>query len=492
MLALKPVYRSCALAMALVIAACGESANPVGIGSSDLPQQALGKAVCGSGSMPEGAVQGQVSAADRASGRNLQGTRCNLELVGQHQGEGASWVNPSTGHCAYLATAFFGQGTKASPGVQVLDVSNPAQPRLATNLTSPAFNTGTWESLKVNESRQLLAGVAVGEGVSAGFFDVYDIGTDCAHPSLLNGLAGTTLPLPANVLGHEGNWSPDGNTYWSTGLVGGPITAIDVSNPAMPRILYTGMSGFFWNHGVELSADGNRLYLANALPGGLIILDVSDIQSRAPVPMIRQISQINWNTASVGQHALLVSYAGKPYLIVSDEFAAEGVRFIDISDETQPRVVTHLQLEIQLPQYAAVRAEDTAGNGFFGYEAHYCTVDRPVDPTALACGFMQSGVRVFNIKNPLSPQEIAYFNPPAQVGKSASLPGSEHATGLYRAPTVSDAVGSGTATTVSSNPDLSADWCTSPPRFVGSQLWVTCQDNGFMVLKFTNGAYPIP
>jgi len=39
--------------------------------------------------------------------------------------------------------------------------------------------------------------------------------------------------------------------------------------------------------------------------------------------------------------------------------------------------------------------------------------------------------------------------------------------------------------------DLTADWCSSPPQFVNDQLWVTCNDNGFMALKFTNGAYPL-
>lgn len=38
---------------------------------------------------------------------------------------------------------------------------------------------------------------------------------------------------------------------------------------------------------------------------------------------------------------------------------------------------------------------------------------------------------------------------------------------------------------------LSADWCSSPPAFVRGQLWVTCQDNGFLALKFTNGAHPL-
>src|SRR3546814_20768964 len=39
--------------------------------------------------------------------------------------------------------------------------------------------------------------------------------------------------------------------------------------------------------------------------------------------------------------------------------------------------------------------------------------------------------------------------------------------------------------------NLSADWCSSPPRFVGNQLWVTGMDNGFMAVQFTNGGYPI-
>ena len=38
---------------------------------------------------------------------------------------------------------------------------------------------------------------------------------------------------------------------------------------------------------------------------------------------------------------------------------------------------------------------------------------------------------------------------------------------------------------------LSADWCSSESRFVESggthYLWIQCQDNGFQVLKFTNG-----
>jgi hypothetical protein len=493
----KLLRATCLGAMLVSVGGCGRS--PAVSVDATVVDGVVARADCGPGSSPESGLQGQVPREDRLSGRSQAGYSCNLRKVGQYQGEGASWVNPSHDRCAYMATAFLGLPTKQSPGVQVVDVRNPANPVLATNLTTPAFLMGTWETLKVNEPRKLLGGVAVAEAIAPAFIDLYDLSADCANPVHLNGVGGTALELPANVLGHEGNFSPDGNTYWSTGLFGGSITAIDVSDPTSPRILYTGLSGFIWNHGIEFSPDGNRAYLANGLPGGLIILDISDIQNRVAVPTIRQIAAIDWNIASVGQHALPVSYGGKPYLFVADEFASEGVRVFDISDETAPKLVSQIQLEIQRPEQASVRAVDTAGNGFFGYEAHYCDVDRPQNPTALACGFMQSGVRVFDIRDPARPREIAYFNPPAQVGKAAMLQGSEHATGLGLSPTISDiAVGGleGAGNYVidpssRSEANLSTDWCSSPPRFVGQQLWVTCQDNGFMVLEFTNGAFPL-
>jgi hypothetical protein len=216
------------------------------------------------------------------------------------------------------------------------------------------------------------------------------------------------------------------------------------------------------------------------------------------------------------QHVIPVTYAGKPYLIVPSELGEQGVHFIDISDETHPSIVADLKLQIQLPENRALYTKDGAGDGFFVYDSHYCEVDRTDNPTALACGYFQSGIRVFNIVDPSNISEIAYFNPPAQMGKAAQLPGSEHAAGWYKLPPLSpflmlpptpaDEMSVNSMTEVYQNAgtpalgnsahskvtaDLYADWCSSPPRFVDDQLWVTCQDNGFMVLTFTNGVYPI-
>lgn len=454
---------------------------------------AVPEAVCGPGSAPENGLQGQVPIADRESGRSQQGYSCNLELLGQYQGEGTTWVNPQYKHCAYNATSFFGLGRKKSEGVQVIDASNPRKPVLSTNLTSPAMLTSTWESLKVNEARGLLAGVSVGPAFGGLAFDIYDIKTDCARPTLLNSVSNEDFTLPATTVNHEGQWSPDGNTYWSTGFAGGTITAIDVRDPANPSIAGFASSGQA-THGFELSADGNRMYLTTAFPAGVIVLDTSEVQARKPAPVIRQLGRVTWGgPATVGQHTIPVTWDGKPYLVAVDEFAGEDVHIVDISDETKPTVVRQIQLEISRPGNADVAAADTARNGLFGYDAHYCSVDRRTDPTALACGFFQSGVRVFDVRDPLSPREIAYFNPPGRVGERDRLLGSEHAThGVTYVGNGSNSrdAGPGGVGFNGEPADLTADWCSSPPRFVGrDQLWVSCQDNGFFTLRFTNKAY---
>ena len=195
---------------------------------------------------------------------------------------------------------------------------------------------------------------------------------------------------------------------------------------------------------------------------------------------------------------------GVPYLAAVDEFGFGGVRFINISDPAHPYVVSQIRLQIQLPDALANREADNDGNGLFGYESHYCTADRVTDPTALACGYFNSGIRVFDIRNILHPTEIAYFNPPAQTGKNLQLPDSEHAMGaVAQGPTISDVISghiggvTGKINQVVENGQvlnsLTADWCSSPPSFEpNDELWVVCQDNGFLALKFSNNSYPLP
>ncbi|MHB8508828.1 MAG: LVIVD repeat-containing protein [Candidatus Dormibacteria bacterium] len=390
--------------------------------------QSIPQAKCGAGSNPETGFQGEVPAALRAAG--FQGFKCNLELVGQSQGEGASWQNAWYGKCDYYDTANnqgqagTGVGAQQHPGTVVLDVSDPAHPTPTAYLATAAM-LHPWESLKVNERRALLAGHLTGGAP----LDIYDISQDCAHPKLLS-----SVPMPNN--GHEGEWSPDGLTYWGSST--SEYHAIDVADPTHPKQLLTWTTPAGTTHGMSFSPDGTRAYFTQMGSGpsspvdGLVIADVSDIQYRRANPQIRIISRVTWPDGSYAQHTIPVFYGGHPYLIFVDELGSGGLgtaatrnyscgaslppyghpRIFDISDEKNPRQVASLTLQTDDPANCAVANQETSGQVIFGYDSHYCAVDHHSDPTAMACGYFNSGIRVFDIRNPADPKEIAYYNPP--------------------------------------------------------------------------------
>ena len=274
--------------------------------------------------------------------------------------------------------------------------------------------------------------------------------------------------------------SPDGKTFYTASPGTPTITAIDISNPALPRIL--GVIPFF-SHGLSISDDGNRAYLAGVglsgaacayavscdLPDlpkdrGLIILDISDFQSRKTNPRAREISRLNWTPSSIPQNALPFTRNGRPYLLEIDEFArASGVgaaRIIDIADETQPKVVSDIRLEVHNPEHF-----DTIGNDpgarFIGqgYAGHYCNLPTRVNPDIVACSMIVSGLRVFDIRDPTRPREIAYFNPPLTPRITPILEASGYAM--------------------------------SSPSFVPErkEIWYSDVYSGFYVLRVTNGAW---
>lgn len=109
----------CAALMTVSFAAAASSVPASGAADSSVPQTR-----CGAGSQPETGLQGQVPRADRDSGRSQRGYWCNLFRIGQYQGDGATWVQPSYGHCSYLGTFSPGPQYQQHPGVHVVDVSD--------------------------------------------------------------------------------------------------------------------------------------------------------------------------------------------------------------------------------------------------------------------------------------------------------------------------------------------------------------------------------
>ncbi|SDH76497.1 LVIVD repeat-containing protein [Rhodococcus triatomae] len=469
----------------------------------DVGRESVPRAECGPGSLPETGLQGDVPAEDRDSGRSRDGYRCNATLVGQYAGHGGGITSTTFDHCSYTASFFPGNLLPGDGGVHVVDASDPANPVLSTVLTEPAMLGGTWETLKVNKERKLLAGTAVPVGLGAAYFSVYDI-SDCAHPKLLNPGPGTDLTMPLPFTSHEGGFSPDGNTYWASGVAPGFLSAIDISDPSNPHIVWQGLTGIE-EHGFGISPDGNRLYLS-AL-AGITVLDVSAVQRRDPHPHVPHIGRAFWTDGQLTQHSIPVTYDGKPYIFTADEAGSGGVKLIDVSDEENLEIVERIKLEINLPENMEENFRSAQGGSVFAYDSHYCAADRPTDPTALACGWISSGIRVFDVEDPHDIREIAYYNPPARTGENLQLTNSPHAlASIIGIPALSflslgrAVIEDGQNLANSIGPrslqvafgDLSSDWCFSPPEWHGSQLWTTCSDNGFMVIQLDNDVYTPP
>src|SRR4030095_1956260 len=97
---------------------------------------------------------------------------------------------------------------------------------------------------------------------------------------------------------------------------------------------------------------------------------------------------------------------------------------IDITDETNPRIVSKIMLEVHDPKNCASVWKDPpeVGGGNLDYSTERCAVDREENPTLAACGSRGTGTRIYDIRDPLHPAEIAYWKGPAP--RTAFLPGS--------------------------------------------------------------------
>ncbi|MDL9938038.1 hypothetical protein QSJ18_14895 [Gordonia sp. ABSL1-1] len=491
--------------VALTATTLSFSSAPADAGNHFFPnisETAVPRADCGPGSLPERGLQGDVSAEDRNSGRSRAGYRCNMTKVGNVRGSGGGIVSATFDHCSYTGSLFPGDNFMSQPGVQVVDSSNPRAPRIVGSLKDTAMRGGTWETLKVNKKRKLLAATSVPLLWGGGFFAVYDI-SDCAHPRLLNKVVGTRTPLP--FTSHEGGFSPDGRTYWASGIWPGHLSAIDIANPAVPRVIWQGLQAFV-GHGFGITPDGNRMYISNA--AGVTVLDISAVQRRAPYPQVPHVAAYLWPDGQVNQHTIPVTYRGRPHIVTVDELGSGGVKIFDVTKVNKPDYVAQIKLEINLPKNLDTNFRSGMGGSVFNSNPHYCTVDRPDDPTALACSWESSGIRVFDIKNVRKIREIGYYNPPAQKGATvAQLPNSPHVLGsLSGVPAVEflslgmailngkvslpQMIGPRVGMVVGG--DMATDWCFSPPTWHGNQIWTTCSDGGFYALNLSRRVYTPP
>jgi len=512
--------------------------------SSDGFPASVPKAICGPGDHTESGLQGQTTEQERFSGDSETAYNCNLELVGQEPQDTYLGAYSQDGPAYYDVCAYYGtdHGPTTGQGIKVIDASDPQHPQVTANLTDSPAALNPHETVATNaHTRLLVAGQNGGEN-----FAVYDI-SDCRHPVLKS-----SLNLPGSN-GHMGAFAPDGKTYYLSqnpccSGFGGPIYIVDLTDPSNAKQLPT------WNflgdgrpHSLDLNpqgfapglAEGTRAYMGQGRSwpfadarDGLVITDVSDYQLRLPNPQIRIISTLFYPDQGTGESMIPVKIKGHPYLISVDEAGAAGgaggwpaacqrgapafgyPQIIDVADETNPKIIAKLRLQVSDPANCAALLAETppdapgtapgtnlpAISGTTNYSGESCVADNPDDTKMLACGFQNAQLRVFDVSNPTHPKEIAYWKSGAVRTRVLPASGS-WATGVDR--TVDKIAhwvrwvvvrnsndngngdgkgngdgngdGNGNGNGVGDGPGNSAD----------IQLWTVSDGHGFQVLQFT-------
>jgi hypothetical protein len=249
------------------------------------------------------------------------------------------------------------------------------------------------------------------------------------------------------------------------------VTAIDVTDPKAPHPVWQGTELI---HGMTLSDDGTRAYAADPTGGNMLILDTTQIQRRNPHAQAFEISRLSWKNASIPQNAIPFTRGGKPYVLEFDEYtqgttsmgdpdAVGAARIIDISDERRPRVIANLRLQIdQEADHKAAKGDPGTFSPAQGYAAHYCNIPTRTNPRIVACSFIASGLRVFDISDLQHPKEIGYYVAPSTPATENGYDGSNYAM--------------------------------SQPAFAPArhEIWYSDGASGFNVLRVTNGVWPTP
>ena len=352
-------------------------------------------------------MQGHVPTSDIESGRIERGYYCNARVVSHLAGTGGYRVERYTDKrgrtCAYFDAGVAQVVHPLPNAVRVVDMTDPAHPRLVRSLQTPGMGS-PHESLRLNQKRGLLVAATGFSGFRApGTLDVYPVAADCTAPKLM-------ASAPLGLLGHESGFAPDGNTFWISDN-GQSLNAVDLRDPTNPTVVYRTLE---WvTHGLSVSEDGNTLYLSGGPNNaGFTALDATEVQQRKSSPQVKLLSQITWPEKSIPQNATPFESGGHKYVLETDELGGNvgprgapqvpggpigAARIIDVDDIRKPRVVSHLRLAV-----------NNTNDGT--YAAHYCTLPSRIDPAIVACGFVGSGLRVFDVRNPRKPREVAYAN----------------------------------------------------------------------------------
>jgi hypothetical protein len=323
-------------------------------------------------------------------------------------------------------------------GWSVMDVTDPASPRLLRFIDGPA-NTWTIQ-VQVAEGRMVTAleriGTGWGDDPRAPFetgmlvWDVRDPEKPVRLGHWATGGSGT----------HRNYYDGGRYVHLASGLpgyTGNVYQIVDIVDPSRPREVGRWWVPGQWREGGETGAPpdtglhggpytvGDRAYLPYGA-AGLVILDVADVT--AP----RLVSQLSFSPPFQSRIAVhtAVPLPDRKLVAVNSEAIAEDCReplgfagLVDVSDEAAPRLVSLFPLPAP-PADAPWKNFCERGGRFGPHNQHQpqhqaVLFDRD-DVVFLT--YFNAGLRVIDIADPRLPREVGSFVPPDPLVRLGVLP----------------------------------------------------------------------
>lgn len=341
-----------------------------------------------------------------------------LELVGHSDldGKGDGMQIMRTGDVAYVGhMGDFGVGTS------IVDVSDPARPRVVRQLGVPK---GT-HSHKVQLADGLLLAnheqypYRVGVPESAGLL-VYDVSRDPRDPQRIGF-------LPIDGLGVHRIWWDGGPYAYASarerGFAGRVLIVIDLADPSKPRLV----SRWWWRGQRDGDADGlpegndvgahhvivkgDRAY-GGYFDAGAVVYRVKEDGS------LELISSLSWPEGGHSHTHTALPLGDRGLLAVTDEAiepncegAPKNVHLVDISDERHPREVS--RFPVPQGDYCS------RGLRFGPHNLHENRAGTFQSDRIVFVTYFNAGLRVFDTADPLAPVEIAAYVPAPPDGQAA-------------------------------------------------------------------------
>jgi hypothetical protein len=322
-------------------------------------------------------------------------------------------------------------------GWTIVDVTDPGVPEVANFIAGPA-NTWTIQMV-LAESKMVTALEKIAPGWGGDAQAPFDEGViiwDLSEPTEPRQLG----QFRTGGTGTHRNYYAGGQyVHLAAGMAGysGNIYVIvDISDPSRPV-----EAGRWWVPGqhvaggetgvTDVSVHGpphvvdNLVYLPYG-SAGMVIVDISDVSGP------KEVGRLGFTPpflSRIGVHTVL-PLTRRGIAEVNSESIAEDCReplnhasMVDISNPTQPALLSLLPLPV--PPAEAPYEDFCAKGGRFGphnVNQHLANpfVEQRDDRIYLT--YFTAGLRIFDIRNPRQPFEIAFFVPPEPTRRYGTLP----------------------------------------------------------------------